>query len=434
MKRFSKRRIQPTIGAKEVLHRLGQRMPWYSPADTEEGRNVRNLYAETAWFGVLNGIALTFVSVFALRLGATTGQVGWLTALPALINIIWLIPAARLIERQRRRMPLIVLAGFVQRMGYLVLAAIPFVMGAFRVEALILIHTLIAVPTAVINTAITALIPDLTAAERRGQVVSVRWLILSAVATAGVLLAGKFLDLIEVPLNYQILFGVTAALSLMSLRYLRRIRVPDAVLFGQSTEPGRRISWERVRQSLGGIVSHQDFLRFAVASFVFNWGLYLPAALWSVLRVRDLGANDTWIALIAVIIDGSTVGGYFYWGKVIARRGDRWVLITTSLGVAAYSLLTGLVPSIVWMIPTSILGGLSWSGCNLALFNGLLGVCPDERRPTYIALYTTLMNVTAFAAPLLGAALSGWIGIRMAFGVASGIRLIGGLLFLVLMR
>jgi MFS family permease len=191
---------------------------------------------------------------------------------------------------------------------------------------------------------------------------------------------------------------------------------------------------ERLRQILSSVWAHQGFLRFAVASFVFSWGLYLPAALWSVFRVRDLGASDTWIALIAVIIDASTIGGYFFWGKVSATRGNRWVLIVTSLGVAAYSLLTGLVPSIAWMIPTSILGGLSWSGCNLALFNAMLGVCPGERRPTYIALYTSLMNVTAFAAPLLGAALSGWIGIRMAFGVASGVRLVGALLFALLFR
>jgi MFS family permease len=150
--------------------------------------------------------------------------------------------------------------------------------------------------------------------------------------------------------------------------------------------------------------------------------------------VRELGANDTWIALIAVIIDGSTIAGYFYWGKVIGKHGNRSVLIVTSIGVTAYSLLTGLVPTIAWMIPTSILGGLSWSGCNLALFNGLLSVCPDERRPTYIALYTILINITAFAAPLLGAALAGWLGIRLAFGVSSGVRLIGALLFLVLMR
>jgi len=94
-------------------------MPWYASADTVEGRNTRNLYAETTWFGLINGLATTFVSVFALRMGATTAQVGWLAALPALVNILWLIPAARMIERQRRRLPLILWSGLLQRLGYL---------------------------------------------------------------------------------------------------------------------------------------------------------------------------------------------------------------------------------------------------------------------------------------------------------------------------
>jgi len=150
--------------------------------------------------------------------------------------------------------------------------------------------------------------------------------------------------------------------------------------------------------------------------------------------VRDLGASDTWIGLIAVVVDASTIAGYFYWGKISARRGNRWVLIVTAFGVALYTLLTALVPTIGWMIPTSILGGLTWSGCNLALFNVMLGVCPAERRPSYVALYTALMNVAAFAAPMLGAGLSDWAGIRIAFVVASGVRVVGALLFLRLVR
>ncbi len=414
---------------KDSIHRLGRRMPWYSPADTIEGRNVRNLYTETTWFGALNGLASTFVSVFALRLGASTAQVGWLTALPALVNVVWLIPAARIIERQRRRLPIILFTGFLQRAGYLALALMPFFVVTGRVEALIVINTLITLPTSVINTSITSLIPDLTSPERRGQVVSVRWLLLSLTATVAALGGGRFLDLVPVPLNYQILLGAGAALSLVSLYYLRRIEVPGAVLSRRTVQPRRRYSWQRLRQSLANVTAHRKFMRFTATSFVFYWGLYLPAALWSVMRVRELAASDTWIGVIALVVNASTIGGYFYWGKVRARRGDRWLLIVTAFGVTAYTLSTAAVPSIAWMIPTSILGGLTWSGCNLALFNVMLGVCPSNHRPTYVAIYTALMNVTAFAAPLLGTALSDWAGIRVTFVVASGVRLAGALLF-----
>ena len=416
----------------QILHRLVQRMPWYTPADTFEGGNIRNLYIETAWFGIVNGLANTFVSVYALRLGATTAQLGWLAALPALMNIVWLVPAARIIERQRRRMPIILLTGFLQRLGYLGMAAMPFLAQTHRVQSLILINTLVTIPTAVINTAVTSLIPDLVSAEDRGQVVSVRWLILSATATAAALMGGKLLDLMPVPLNYQVLFGIGTTLSLLSLYYLRRIRVSEAVRAQRVRQPGQWYSMQHLRQSLHEISAQRSFVHFAIASFVFYWGLYLPAALWSVLRVRELGASDSWVGFLAVCIDASTIVGYFFWGKVQARWGDRKLLLVTAIGTAIYAATTALAPNLVWLIPISILGGLSWAGCNLALFNQMLGVCPADHRPTYVALYTSLINVTAFVGPLLGANLANWVGLRPTFVLSGGIRLIGALLFLVL--
>jgi MFS family permease len=430
LRRSGKRRV-PT--GRKWAARLGQGMPWYSPGNTVPARNIRCLYAETAWFGILSGLTATFVSVFALRLGASTEQVGWLAALPALVNVIWLIPAARLIERRRRRLPLVLFTGLAQRLGYLAMAAMPFVLVTGRIEALIVIQTLITLPTAVINTALTAMIPDLVSAEHRGQVMSTRWLILAAVSTLAALAGGKFLDLLPVPLNYQILLGVGSALSLLGLLRMRRMKLPDRVPARRAESPAGRGGGQRPRGGLRTVFSHKGFVRFAIAAFIFHWGIYLPAALWSVLRVRDLGATDTWIGLIAVIVDASMIAGYFLWGKVRVYWGDRLLLIVSSLAVSIYTGLTALVPSITWMIPTSIVGGFTWAGCNLALFNVLLAVCPDDRRATYVALYTALLNITAFAGPLLGAALSGGIGIRWAFVVSTGLRLAGALLFILLL-
>jgi len=415
-----------------ALRRLWQRMPWYTSSDTAEGRNLHNLYLDTIWFGLLSGLAGTYVAVFALRLGATTSQVGWLTALPALVNIVWLIPAARLIERQRRPMPIVMATGVLQRLGYLAMVAVPF-LPAGQVSALIVLATLIAVPTAVINTAITSLIPELVSPERRGPAVSVRWLLMSAAETAAALVGGQILGLMAVPVNYQVVIGAGTVLSLLSVRYLRRIRVPDTAL-ARPAMPKGKAGRPSLRHTLASVLAQRGFVRFTAASFVFYWGIYLPAALWSILRVRELGASDGWIGLIATINSVSIIAGYLYWGRVGARRGDRWLLIVGALGVTLYAFLTALVPSIEWMIPTSILGGVAWAGCNLALFNLMLAVCPSDRRPTYIALHTSLINVTAFAGPLLGAALADWIGLRPIFHISGVVRLAGLLLFVWLLR
>jgi MFS family permease len=347
-----------------------------------------------------------------------------------------MVPAARLIEGQRRRIPLILSTGVVQRLAYVAMALAPWLLRARVVEAVIVLNTLAALPAAVISTAITALLPELAGADRRGQLVSVRWLLLATAEMLAALIAGQLLGLLAVPLNYQIVIGGGAILSLLSILYLRRMRVPDRRVprTTAARRDGRGNLYRRARGQLAGILAQRDYTRFTLASFVFYWGIYLPAALWSIIRVRDLDASDAWIGTIAMVVGASTIAGYLVWGKVSARRGPRWSLNVTMLGVGVYALLTAAVPTIEWMIPTSILGGFCWAGCNLALFNILLTVCPGEHRPTYIALYTALINVTAFLGPLLGAALADWIGIRPAFLVSGAIRLLGLVFFWRLVR
>ena len=275
VKRIRKSPARLTARGTGVLRRLWQRMPWYTSADTVEGRNLHNLYLETIWFGVLSGLAGTYVAVFALRLGATTGQVGWLTALPALVNIVWLIPAARLIERQRRPIPIILVSGVLQRVGYLAMVVVPF-LPAGQISALIVLGALIAVPSAVINIAVTALIPELVSPDRRGSAVSVRWLLMAAAETAAALIGGQLLGLMPVPLNYQVVIGVGTVLSLLSVRYLRRIRVPDTALRSAASFAAARRAVPKgeagrpsLRQTLAGVLAQRGFVRFTAAAFVF---------------------------------------------------------------------------------------------------------------------------------------------------------------------
>src|SRR5512147_3062906 len=53
-----------------------------------------NLFMDMAWIGVLSGSTITFLSVYAARLGATSTQIGFISAAPAVINLIFAIPAA----------------------------------------------------------------------------------------------------------------------------------------------------------------------------------------------------------------------------------------------------------------------------------------------------------------------------------------------------
>lgn len=392
--------------------------------ETVEEQNSWNLCLDVTWFGVLSGITSTFVSVFAIRLGASNTLVGLLVSLPALVNVFWLIPSARIIERQRRRLPIIVLAGFLQRLGYLLIALMPFVLRAHRPEALVALVALITFPTALVSVAFTSLLAEVVPADKRAQVISTRSVLVSIVSTVTVLISGKLLDLLLFPFNYQLLFGAGFAASLVSLYYVSRIQVADVSMTEQQAQAKAPVTI-RLRQLVKQLTRQREFVRFSATAFIFHWGLYLPSALYAIYRVRHLGASDTWIGLLSMVHNAVTILTYFYWGRVASRRGNRFVLLTSALGMVFYPVLTGLSTRVEFLLLPSIVAGIFGAGFNLSFFNTLLEVCPPERRPSYIAINTTLINVAAFLSPLLGASLANRLDIRIVFFIAGAVRLLG---------
>ena len=419
-------------GIRSVSSILGNaRRLWlqvFGRRETVEEQNNWNLYQDVVWFGVLSGITSTFVSVFAIRLGASNTLVGLLVSLPALISIFWLIPSARIIERRRRRLPIIVLAGFLQRLGYLLIALMPFVFHVYRPEALVGLVALITFPTAIASVAFTSLIAEVVPADKRAQVISIRSVLAAIVSTVTVLISGKLLDLLLFPFNYQLLFGAGFAASLVSLYYVSRIKVADAIVADQALRRKTPLT-VRLRRSVQQLMNQRDFVRFSASAFVFQWGLYLPTALYAIYRIKNLGASDTWIGLLSMAQSAVTIVAYFYWGRVASRRGNRLVLLISSLGVVLYPVLTGLSLRIEPLLLASVVGGIFGAGFNLSFFNTLLEVCPQERRPSFVALHTTLINVAAFLAPLLGTSLANLLDIRVVFFIAGAVRLLGAGVF-----
>jgi len=324
--------------------------------ETVEEQNYWNLYLDVTWWGVLSGITSTFISVFAIRLGASNTLVGLLVSLPALINVFWLIPSARIIERQRRRLPVIVLAGFLQRLGYLLIALMPFVFRVDQPEALVGLVALVTFPTAIASLAFTSLIADVVPADKRAQVISTRNVLVSIVSTVTVLISGKLLDLLPFPLNYQMLFGAGFAASLVSLYYVSRIKMADAS--GAESRPRHKTPLAiNLRRSLKQLMSQRDFVRFSASAFAFHWGLYMPSALYAIYRVKNLGASDTWIGLLSMVETAVPILTYFYWGSVSRQKGNYLVLFISSLGTVLFPVLTGLSSRVEPLLLVSVIGG-----------------------------------------------------------------------------
>ena len=62
--------------------------------------NFHNLYLDIFWFGVLSGSTIAFLTIYAARLGASTLEISLLSAGPAVVNLVFSLPAGRWLENK----------------------------------------------------------------------------------------------------------------------------------------------------------------------------------------------------------------------------------------------------------------------------------------------------------------------------------------------
>lgn len=388
--------------------------------------NARYLEIEVFWASLLSAAA-AFNAAYALRLGATNAEIGLLSSIPALLALLITIPAGQLLNRRRRRMPWVVGSLTLARLGYLAVALIPFLglpnSGSFVVWMLILLSA----PAAFFGVGWNSMLADVVPEAKRARLFAARNIISAVVITTGAFLAARWLAVTPFPINYQSVYLVGFAGAALSTFYITRMRVSDSVVM---PAPAQRIAPRALVAGARDAFRRQaDFTRIVVSTLAHGVGLWMIGPIYMLYYVRQLGASDGWIGANAMVANLTPIIGYYVWQRVVARRGEKWVLRLTISLIGFYPILVGLTPNLTIILLWTGLQGLIAPGINLGHFPLLLKICPAESRPLYIGIYTTIMNVGAFVMPLVGVALAEWLSYAPVLIAGGAICLLGSSLF-----
>lgn len=398
-----------------------------SPVD----RNIRCLVVDTAWQGLMMGGVFTFLSVFAVRLGASNLQVSLLTSLPSAIMVVLSIPASQVVQRQRNLVRFTNLGRILHRGSILVVALLPFFAKRYLIEAILVAWSIKTVAIAFIEPSWVGVVAEVIPSKRRAAVNSGRWALLSVVTAAAVAVFGYVLDRVVFPLGYQIVFAVSFLGGVMGMFSWGRIVLPEEMEQPFAQDAPKVSLSARLRRYVGTLTGEPQFVRFLLTTSVLRIAMNLPAALYSIYWIRYLEASDLWIGWQATAGKIAPIIGYFLWGRVATRRGHHLVLLICALGVGLYPVLTGLVPSQLWLPAVALVQGFFVTGIDLAFFDTLLHVCPRKERSRFVAVNSVFVYLALSLAPLVGSALADWWGIRVAFYVAGAVHVVAALLFLV---
>lgn len=350
------------------------------------------------WDGILislsDSFATPFVVLFALALGATAGQIGLLASLGSLLSALALLPGARLVERRRRRKRLVVgFARLAAGLAFLAYALIPLIFGgAWAIYAVIAIAALRALSTSLATPAWTSLAASLVPPSLRGRYFASRNIAKGVAALITIPVAAQIISHLAVPAGYQVVFILATAAGIGAAYVYSKL--PDPIGH-ERAGPIRFPRWENLKKE-------RPFLSYCAAAALLHFSVQIVAPYFNVHMVRNLGLSVAVIGLLSTLTPSAALLGQRFFGSLVDRRGNRWVMLIAGLFIALTPWLWIPVSQAWHIAPLLALAGMMWAGYELGAFNLLLLLSPEDRRSRRVAFYHTVVAVAAAAGPLVG--------------------------------
>jgi MFS family permease len=414
----------------------------------------KHLYGDIAWFGLLNGSTLAFTAIYAARLGASIHMLGLLSAAPAIVSLVFALPAGKWIEKNAHGAP-IFWAAVVGRLFYLVFVPIAWMTNQpLQVWVILIITFVMNVPITGLNIGFNVMFGDVVPMEWRAYVAGLRNSLLALTTVVTTLVCGEILVRVKFVPAYQVVFLIGFIGAVMSTYHLWYLRTkshrddpaplavdpidPDAEvqLVSTSVETLRPTSapgfFRRMWQSLPfrADLIRGTFGKILGLLFFFHLAQYLAIPLFSIYTVDVLHFSDQVISFGTAMFNVSLFFGSSQLARLTYRIGNRKLLGYGIVVLSAFPALIALsrYPSIY--IFSNLLSGLGWAMFSGAIFNYLLEMAPEHDRPAHMAWYNLAFNGAMLIGSLCGPLIAGWTSIVVALFAFAVLRLLSGLAIL----
>jgi len=426
--------------------KLKPRQPANMPAT--QSANFRHLYWDIAWFGIAFGSTMSFLPVYATRLGATGWQIGLLNALPALVSVLFTLPAGRWIEGHSlsRVLKQTVL---LQRAGFVLLMPLPFLFSAgWQISAVLLLTLLMAIPGTALVIGFNAMLAATVAPEYRGMVVGRRNALMAGAVMISFLLSGAILERLSFEWGYFVVFSLGAIGSMVSAYHVISVKIPDvppqfagrplrdAAQAGRfsalsASVPQRLTMGLRMltqwRPQMGSFKHISGaFWWTMLAYFIFHFAQLMPGPLFPIFWVREARLTDGQIGWVNAVFYLAMLVTAPLLAPLAKRLENRRLNVIGAIFLGLYPLLTAMSSGMPLLIVTGLLGGVTWAILSGALYNRLLEVVPDNNRPAHLAVYNLILNVAMLSGTMFGPLMADVVGLREILYVAAALRFISG--------
>ncbi len=361
-----------------------------------------------------------FIGVYALEVGASNAEVGWLVALPFLANTAAVLVAGRALARRDNLMKPMQLAATLHRLFLLAMLLAP-MLPALSVWWIIILYSLASASMAVSAATWTSLVSDMFPVEHRGAIFGTRALFTGSAGVIATLLAGKFLDLLTTPLNYTVVFVIVALMALCAVHFLGKLQVTSGP---PEVRPPGEAQWHPL--VAGG--TSRLFRQLALPVFFFLCGYYLLAPVLNIYFVERLALTKSQIGLLTSAFLVCQVVSMRFWGKMGDIVGNHAVACVSMVALAMQAFAYLWRPGLLYLFFMQGFGGFAFGGYAISTFNALIGMGSKRERHLLVTWFNVVSSLAGFVSPIAGAYVLDLVDMPAAFLLAAATRAAGAVL------
>lgn len=393
--------------------------------EDDASRKLKWMYGRAFASSLGNGMISPFIYVYAARIGASSGEIGWMHSFNNLFTNSLQVPFGRLTDNIGRRIIIIVVTSLLASLLWILIALITIPQLFIFLIALQFLLAAASVP------AWNALIRESTQASLRSIVISninIASLMGSLIAT---LFSGWFIDYsggdITLPAVLASISGSIGALVLLKIKEkkVKPKRIGIGPLFRISDIPDL-------------INENNDFKLFL--KLVSLHGLFMSFAwpLFTITTAIVLNFSMTEVGVLSVIHTVSTIISQALTGRFAIRVGKKPLIVFHYISLTVVPLGYCFASSFFHIALLNIFLGFITAAGNSTILPYILDIIPDDRVGEFTSIYNMIMGIAYFTGSALGGNLIGFIsqilgrdmGLKIGYFISASGRLMVGLLFL----
>ncbi|MBI4549858.1 MAG: MFS transporter [Candidatus Omnitrophica bacterium] len=372
------------------------------PDPSAEEKKKKNLTL-SLWDGVFaavnTGCGETYVSPFAIALGAGNLQVGLLASLPNLIASLLQLRAPGFVRWAGSRKKIINLFVGLQTFMWLPILGVPFLpLGGYPVEWLIFFYACYTAFGAFSTPAWGSLMSDSVPEKIRGKYFGLRGKLIGAVTVLSGFAAGFALYAFSSRLF--VAFAAVFAVSAMA-------RTVSNILLSRHYDPPLKTSDEHHFSFLDFLrrMPKSNFAKYVLYIGLFHLSAHMAGPYFAVLMLRDFGFSYLTYTVLITAASVSSLLGLTYWGKHADELGNARLFKISGFLISFLPALWVVSHHVVYLFVIQLAAGYLWGGFNLCCANFIFDAAQPEKRVSCIAYYNVINGTGIFLGVLLG----GWL-------------------------